>query len=189
MNKFLGRISKLTLCILALAALCQCAQKQIVAFDKPCAGVDAYSLGRQDGAKGLPAPQHAAADELGECVPEKGTRAMRVYQTGRNSGLVEYCSRENGFNVGKSEQSYFYVCPEFMEPEFLSGYHDGIRVRRMQEERQQLARDIAELNDAIKNEPANSILKQLNQKKIGKLKTQQADLEKKLRARVSANSN
>jgi hypothetical protein len=182
MSKISVKFAKIVLCILTVAALCQCAQKQMIVFEDPCAGVDVYALGRQDGAKGLPSPEHAAADELGQCVPERGSRAMRIYKTGRNSGLVEYCSRENGYNVGKSDQSYFFVCPEFMEPRFLSGYHEGVRVRRLQEERQQIASDIAELSDAIRNEPEGSLLKQLNQKKIDELKAEKAKLSKKLQA-------
>jgi hypothetical protein len=89
-----------------------------------CNQLDWYELGRQDGAQG------AAVERLEQhrrtCKQETfETEWETVYTNGRNAGLLEYCSSENGYELGRQGNAYFYVCPSTMEPQFLSGYRKG----------------------------------------------------------------
>ncbi|MBY8976384.1 DUF2799 domain-containing protein [Rhodobacteraceae bacterium NNCM2] len=51
---------------------------------------------------------------------------VAAYQAGHRKGLVEYCTLENGFDVGFSGRSYQDVCPAENEADFLQGYEIGL---------------------------------------------------------------
>ncbi len=120
--------------LIAIAiSLSACASKSV---DRAgCDQRDWYELGRHDGAQG------STNDQLSKYSSD--CRRLRpdwesMYANGRNAGLVEYCTSENGFELGRMGITYMYVCPSQLEPAFLSGYRKGQRARALEIENKNL---------------------------------------------------
>ncbi len=123
-----------TIIILAFAAAFSgCATKPAIAG---CDQRDWFELGRHDGAQG------STDDQLNKHTRDcrKNFRAdwETMYINGRNAGLVEYCTPENAFELGKMGLAYMYVCPSTVEPQFLTGYRKGQRTRELEMENKKL---------------------------------------------------
>ncbi len=133
--------------------------------ERACASTDWYEIGRQDGAKGH--GEEYLDVRLKECAPEKRDLVTRLYFTGRNAGLVDYCSPTNGFNLGRSGQPYARVCPSPMERDFLREYRKGQRVFELEQANRQIDHRIGslsqELERAIPLEVRNGLVDQLNE--------------------------
>src|SRR5436190_2119649 len=115
-------LGSLAAAVLSLVFLNACSS--IPADQAICEQQDWYELGRRDGAQGTAAErldQHKATCKRDTFQSEWET----MYSDGRNAGLVEYCSSENGYGLGRQGASYLYVCPSTMESLFLSGYRRG----------------------------------------------------------------
>lgn len=107
-----------------------CASRQLIATT-PCKGLDWFEIGRRDGAIGK--PLSAINEHIQECsagVPPDAD----LYLNGRNAGLVDFCTNQTGFEIGRAGTPYMLVCPEHLEKRFLPGYEQGRRVF-IQEER------------------------------------------------------
>jgi hypothetical protein len=104
----------------------------------PCATTDWYELGRRHGTRG--ALENEVQNLKFACAneDEKGD-AMALYESGRSLGLAEYCTEENGFEMGRTGQKYLSVCPVILEEAFMVGYKRGSR-----------ASDIQSINEKLK---------------------------------------
>ena len=114
----------------------------ITALEKPsCAKMDWYEIGRSDGAQGMD------LDVLNKhkltCGESFSENAETIYTNGRNAGLVDYCSEENGYDMGRMGVLYTYVCPSTMEPQFLTQYEKGQDARQLELENAKLDARIA----------------------------------------------
>ena len=92
-----------------------------------CGSMDWFEYGRRDGSKGAPKEQIDSYRKL--CGNEFDSSSETLYVNGRNSGLVEYCSPQNGFEIGRMGAAYLYVCPSLMEPAFINEMRRGQRIR------------------------------------------------------------
>lgn len=92
-----------------------------------CASMDWFEYGRRDGSKGAAKEQIDGYRKL--CGDEFSGASETLYINGRNSGLVEYCTPQNGYEVGKMGTPYLYVCPSLMEPAFITEMRRGQRHR------------------------------------------------------------
>jgi hypothetical protein len=97
----------------------------------PCATTDWYELGRRNGTQG------GSEEEVKALKPACGTEdekadALALYENGRSLGLAEYCTEENGFEMGRTGQKYAKVCPIILEEAFLAGYKRGQSVSKLQ---------------------------------------------------------
>ena len=92
-----------------------------------CASMDWFEYGRRDGSRGAPKEQIESYRSL--CGSEFTANSETLYINGHNSGLVEYCQPQNGFEIGKMGATYLYVCPSLMEPAFISEMKRGQRYR------------------------------------------------------------
>lgn len=91
-----------------------------------CLAGDWPGIGFSDGASGYPMSR---LDEHAEACAKHGvTPDAAAYRRGRDQGLQQYCTAENGFRVGVNGSGYNRVCPGNIEQEFLYGYADGQRV-------------------------------------------------------------
>ncbi len=130
-----------------------------------CANTDWYEIGRQDGAKGLSEDQLEL--RLRSCVPNQRERVAQLYLTGRNVGLVDYCSPTNAFNLGRNGQAYTQVCPHPMERDFLREYRRGQRVFELEQANRQLDQRIGslsqELERALPQDSRNELADQINE--------------------------
>lgn len=129
------RISQTALLILALLVSTSCATHHLITAT-PCKGLDWFEIGRRDGAMGKP------VDALGQHVRECVTGVppdSDLYLNGRNAGLVDFCTTQSGYELGRAGLKYMSVCPEHLEKKFLPGYEQGRRAF-VQDERKTLSR-------------------------------------------------
>ena len=132
------RFLKLQLSLLLVFAASGCAAQRYIT-SVPCKGLDWFEIGRRDGAIGRPADtleRHIRDCERGE-LPNAD-----LYLSGRNAGLVDYCTAQTGFDFGRAGTPYLLVCPEHLEKKFLPGYVTGRR-QFLQEEDATRARNRA----------------------------------------------
>lgn len=113
---------RIGLLLLLVAGLCACAGKPTVS-EFQCRAGDWETIGYRDGSAGMRSTQLLAHQEAcGEfgIIPQRES-----YLAGWNSGLYEYCSAENGFNLGQRGSRHNSVCQgDLLEP-FSTAYADG----------------------------------------------------------------
>jgi len=113
--------------LILAAAVSGCQSKPVVAG---CEQRDWFELGRTDGAQGT--SENKLKKYAMECPKQFRSEWETMYTNGRNAGLNEYCSPENAYELGRSGQTYLYVCPSTMEPQFLGDYRRGQRARELE---------------------------------------------------------
>jgi hypothetical protein len=97
----------------------------------PCATTDWYELGRRHGATGSPESEGKVLKMSCNSEEEKQD-ALALYENGRSLGIAEYCTEENGFEMGRTGQKYLGVCPMVLEETFRVGYKRGERASKLQ---------------------------------------------------------
>lgn len=114
---------------ITLTALVQiaCSSSSTTMNKTNCASMDWFEYGRRDGSRG--APKEQIDQYRGLCGHEFSSNSEVLYINGRNSGLVEYCTPQNGFEIGRMGGTYLYVCPSLVEPAFISEMRRGQRHR------------------------------------------------------------
>lgn len=88
-----------------------------------CELADWQAVGYEDGVQGH------SSDKFGSyrknCAKHDVAPDFQAYQSGRESGLREYCQPSRGFNEGSRGAKYVGVCPTDLEGDFLDSYNDG----------------------------------------------------------------
>jgi hypothetical protein len=97
----------------------------------PCDTTDWYELGRRHGSRGAPDDESKKLNPSCKNEDEKAD-ALALYENGRSLGLAEYCTESNGFEMGRTGQTYSKVCPAVLEEAFLVGYNRGSRAASLQ---------------------------------------------------------
>ena len=92
-----------------------------------CASTDWQRYGMNDGRLGVPTSERA--DQFEDCAGLGHAANLAAYQAGRAEGLLDYCTAENGYQVGYEGRRYRKVCPADLEPDFLQGYERGRKER------------------------------------------------------------
>lgn len=116
------------LLILGALGLAGCAAAPVQKPAEVCPAADWREYGRNDGLLGVPAE---ARDELfAECRALGHPPDIAAYEAGRADGLRDYCTAENGYEVGYAGRRYRDVCPPESETGFLQGYEEGRDDRR-----------------------------------------------------------
>lgn len=131
-----------------------------------CEQKDWYELGRSDGSQGLTTEKWTAHKQA--CAKEFRPEWETMYLNGRNSGLVDYCDTENGYELGRTGSSYFYVCPSTMEPQFLSGFRRGqkaheleIEIRKLDAKIDSIAQQLVSVQSGYDRNVLSSEMEQL----------------------------
>jgi hypothetical protein len=106
---------------LALAAGCTTVPPEQRAA--ACAQTDWYDYGVNDGVLGVPVSDRV--DMFEDCTELGQPADVASYEAGRTEGLKEYCTVENGYEVGYSGRRYEEVCPPELEADFLQGLAQG----------------------------------------------------------------
>ena len=135
------------------------------AVRSPCANIDWFETGRADGATGLSLAKLATYQE--RCDKTPFPVKIDQYTTGRETGLVEFCSPTGGLEAGKSLRPYEKVCPENREVAFLAQYELGKRIRSLENDRSELEARIINLRNLLSpdSRPDSSIRQQIEQLK------------------------
>jgi len=135
-----------------------------------CQESDWYELGRRDGANGAPVRY-----ETKKTCNDSDIQANEVlYRNGRYAGLIEYCGSENGFEIGKSGNSYYFVCPTDMESGFLKQYRMGKRFFELEKQNQNIEKSMHTMAAELKNFTLNAELKSSVKIQIYQLKQQRS---------------
>lgn len=127
------RPEHLLLALASALALCSCATLN----ESECRTTDWYQLGARDGAAGS---ARTRVEAHREACAEFGLPADdAAWVQGYEAGLVDYCTADNGYRVGRQGGGYGRVCPAQDEREFLAAYELG-------RETYNVEREIAELD-------------------------------------------
>ncbi|MBI5558863.1 MAG: DUF2799 domain-containing protein [Deltaproteobacteria bacterium] len=112
--------------------------------ENDCRTGDWYGVGLRDGADGLPLSRlvehHDACGEYGIAI--NGDE----YRAGRERGLRQFCTAENGARFGRQGGVYANVCPEESEENFLRAYKIGHRIWQLEQEITSLDARIEEID-------------------------------------------
>lgn len=112
--------------------------------ESECVTVDWQERGTRDALDGR------KRDFVGEHIKacrEYGVEAdVEAYGQGWDSGIKQYCTRDNGWQVGISNGVYGHTCPSELEAEFYSAYQLGRNVQQ----KKTVARNVrVELNHVL----------------------------------------
>jgi len=120
-------IKKILIAVFTLGTLTTCATMD----RSECLAADWYAVGFEDGSRGY------KADRIGtyrkDCAEHGVTPSLETYLTGRDEGLITYCTASNGLAEGKSGRTYQGVCPDYLEADFLHHYRIGKQFHDVQE--------------------------------------------------------
>jgi hypothetical protein len=112
-----------------------------------CLQADWYEIGRRDGNMGKP---RALFQEHVEACVEHNVRANRGdYFRGRDDGLKNFCTYDNGFSRGRFGNARTYVCPPELEAPFMAGFNDGLKVYRYERQVAALEKKLQDIDNQI----------------------------------------
>jgi len=120
-----------------------CAQTAPVA----CQEVDWYELGRQDGAKG-----HTGENLKGRrqvtavCEDSDPSLNEAFYNNGFDAGVAQYCSPQNGFELGHAGLAVADICPPLAREDFTQHVEQGRRLAQIENEKQNIDTRLLALN-------------------------------------------
>lgn len=107
-----------------------------------CRTADWQMIGLEDGASGRNISY--LAEHRSACAEYSITPNRQAYIEGHNQGVRRFCRAANGFEQGKIGYQYEGICPADLEAEFLYEYQQGYKVFRIQQEIDQLERDLSD---------------------------------------------
>lgn len=112
-----------------------------------CYYADWYAKGMIDGTRGEAMSKFTRY--VADCSKYAITPDRHDYTDGRQKGLESYCTRENGYYIGRHGREYRFVCPTTDEREFLSGYDPGRRLDEAESRVESIDSSIASLQRKI----------------------------------------
>lgn len=136
-----------TIFIGLLSIILGCSHTEKVA--QSCQEVDWYEIGRQDGTKGLEVVSRTPVKVT--CTDSDQSLAEAIYNNGFDAGVVQFCSPENGFELGKNKREIKNVCPTMLKSAFQERYNQGQRFAELTLQSQELNRKIKTLDVIINN--------------------------------------
>lgn len=110
---------------------------------KQCRSGDWIAVGRDDGARGLPASEierHRESCAAHGVMPD----AVR-YGTGHAEGLAQYCTPRGGYLAGRRADPYRKLCPAGVESRFLEAHRHGREVNVLLNEVKDLRRGVHDM--------------------------------------------
>ncbi len=111
------------LCILlmTLLALSGCATLN----KSECLKGDWAAIGYNDAIAGLRS-QNELQEHYEACAEYKVRPNNKVYFSGYQRGLTQFCTQESGLQYGSNSSEYYGICPKSLENNFLDGYLNGL---------------------------------------------------------------
>lgn len=127
-----------------------------------CLNADWFTIGFEDGARGYPASRIGEHREA--CAKHGVTPDFGPYEQGRLAGLKEYCTPQRGYGLGASGKPYNSVCPDQLEEDFLTAYHQGkelysaqMTVNKQKADLKKMHRDLANVKHKLNEYEAELI--------------------------------
>ena len=91
---------------------------------KDCVKGDWYGNGPRDAMAGY---ENSKVHSHRQECSEHGVRVdLNRYEQGHRKGLMQFCTRANGYKQGSKGWSFKEVCPDKLKADFLEGYTAGI---------------------------------------------------------------
>lgn len=143
-----------------------------------CNTVDWFEIGRQDGVLGKQNSSYESS--LKSCEGQLGGESLAQYKSGRNSGLVDYCSRSNAWELGRTGQGYSEVCPDSLRKPFLEFYHRGRKLYEMERQNSQLSEEINDISFRLKSDKVEFVDRILLTTELEELKARREQLERRM---------
>jgi hypothetical protein len=94
-----------------------------------CQTVDWQTVGYEDGVTGQSSDRIARHRKA--CAKYGVTPDLRAYQLGREQGLREYCTVDNGYRLGERGAQLPGFCPADLHGDFSSAYRDGFHLYQL----------------------------------------------------------
>jgi len=105
-----------------------------------CQTVDWRTVGYEDGVTGQAGAR--IAQHRKACAKHGVTPDLDAYQSGREQGLREYCTAENGFRLGERGAQLPGFCPDERQAAFESAYRDGFQLYQLRASLNQAANSL-----------------------------------------------
>lgn len=113
-----------------------------------CRATDWWTMGQKDGTLGLPST--AIAEHRDACAEHGVAPDRSAYEEGRQSGLMVYCTRFSGYQVGRNDQPYHAgVCGGELAEPFETGLRRGRLVLALETEAWSIRQRRQELEETI----------------------------------------
>ena len=138
-----------------VALLSGCATSAPQSASNSCKNMDWYEIGRTDGTQGEQASTINRYRERCNFSQTEFKASEELYHNGWNLGLLEYCTPTAGLESAKEGHQYEHVCPEYLEPKFLTGFELGQKIQRLEDESNQVETRIERLAKMMARSPAS----------------------------------
>lgn len=109
--------------------------------EQECQTASWYDIGLEDGSAGRPMTNLSAYRQA--CAKHGVTADAGQYNQGYNEGVINFCTPQKGYNLGRNGQQYYGVCPAPLERPFVSAYQEGNKIFQQEQVVQRLARQIS----------------------------------------------
>jgi len=106
-------------------------------------------IGYKDGVNGK--ARGKLADYTKTCAKYNVEPNREVYLTAFDSGLVKYCTYEQGYDLGENGNSYNQVCSGDLAGSFSQGYDEGRAVYEIYRQHKQLISDYEDVLEDLVN--------------------------------------
>lgn len=124
-----------------------------------CQELDWYEIGRQDGTKGLDLTQHKKVRVV--CIDSDQSLAEALYYNGFDSGAAQYCSPENGFELGRRGQKINDICPPMLKEAFNKKYNQGMRAATLTKQSLEIDKQLKSIQLSMDDHSVDNAKKEL----------------------------
>src|SRR5690625_6864393 len=119
-----------------------------------CATAEWHGVGYKDGRNGQ--PRAYMEERRTDCAKSGYALEEKKYQAGREQGIVQYCTAENGRSEGLKGHPYLDACPAQLERDLLTQYQAAKRVYDAQQKIDELNRQSDHLTHQLRSEEHTS---------------------------------
>ena len=113
------RTLRAVVALLCLFVVTACSQMS----HQDCLDMKWHAAGLADASTGVPASNGIERSRV--CGKYGESFEPEQYNAGYQAGIETYCTKENGFEVGRNGTEYLSVCPAANENDFLLGWNAG----------------------------------------------------------------
>lgn len=110
---------RLIICFVASITLVGCASMN----EQECQTANWYNIGLEDGSAGQPMTSISSYRQA--CAKHGVTANTQQYNDGYNEGVINFCTPQKGYNLGRNGSQYNGVCPAPLEKPFVNAYQQG----------------------------------------------------------------
>lgn len=171
--KYLSPSSRLV-CFVLLLGLGSCASIS----KEECLTGDWNGIGYKDGMQGKPITR--VQDYIQECGKSGAVVNRPEYEKGRNEGLKIYCTKANGYTLGKAGRTMSNECPPALLMGFMKGYSAGKAVYDLERKLNDVASEMASLEKKLDDPKATPNEKAVYRNRMHDLQRDRDELNRQL---------